>query len=145
MRMNISVPDELAEQVRALDLSISGICQTALRAAVENASHDTELITVKTGEDYNITKGFYGQWLVAPHPEDTGTEWSGFPAGAYWGVARTKKGRIAVYTAHCDEHWAGRLEDFDSLGDALSSELPEDIFDMAASALGEDYVIMLDI
>ncbi|MFD9651761.1 type II toxin-antitoxin system CcdA family antitoxin [Streptomyces mirabilis] len=38
MRMNISVPDELAEQVRARDLPISSICQDALREAVE--SHD---------------------------------------------------------------------------------------------------------
>lgn len=37
MRMNISVPDKLAEQVRGLDLPISGICQKALGAAVEDA------------------------------------------------------------------------------------------------------------
>lgn len=37
MRMNISVPDELAEQVRAHDLPISAICQEALRKAVERA------------------------------------------------------------------------------------------------------------
>jgi hypothetical protein len=34
MRMNISVPDELAEQVRERDLPISAICQRALREAV---------------------------------------------------------------------------------------------------------------
>ena len=34
MRMNISVPDDLAEQVRARDLPISSICQDALREAV---------------------------------------------------------------------------------------------------------------
>ncbi|WP_416978676.1 type II toxin-antitoxin system CcdA family antitoxin [Streptomyces sp. T028] len=33
--MNISVPDELAEQVRARDLPISAICQDALRKAVD--------------------------------------------------------------------------------------------------------------
>lgn len=37
MRMNISVPDDLAEQVRALDLPISGICQRALGEAVTAA------------------------------------------------------------------------------------------------------------
>lgn len=36
MRMNISVPDELAEQVRARDLPISAICQRALSAAVRD-------------------------------------------------------------------------------------------------------------
>jgi hypothetical protein len=34
MRMNISVPDELAEEVRQRDLPISAICQRALREAV---------------------------------------------------------------------------------------------------------------
>ncbi|MEE1941708.1 type II toxin-antitoxin system CcdA family antitoxin [Streptomyces sp. TRM 70361] len=38
MRMNISVPDALAEQVRARDLPISAICQEALRDAVERAA-----------------------------------------------------------------------------------------------------------
>ena len=33
--MNISVPDELADQVRARDLPISSICQDALRKAVD--------------------------------------------------------------------------------------------------------------
>lgn len=37
MRMNISVPDELAEQVRKFDLPISAVCQKALGAAVEKA------------------------------------------------------------------------------------------------------------
>jgi hypothetical protein len=36
-RMNISVPDEIAGQVRAYDLPISSICQEALRKAVERA------------------------------------------------------------------------------------------------------------
>lgn len=35
MRMNISVPDGLAEQVRARNLPISSICQDALRMAVD--------------------------------------------------------------------------------------------------------------
>lgn len=38
MRMNISVPDELADQVRTRNLPTSSICQDALREAVE--THD---------------------------------------------------------------------------------------------------------
>lgn len=34
MRMNISVPDDLAEQARARKLPISAICQDALRLAI---------------------------------------------------------------------------------------------------------------
>jgi hypothetical protein len=45
MRMNISVPDDLAEQVRARDLPISSICQDALRKAVELAEKKEQIMT----------------------------------------------------------------------------------------------------
>lgn len=45
MRMNISVPDDLAEQVRARDLPISSICQDALRQAVELAEKKERTMT----------------------------------------------------------------------------------------------------
>ncbi|MER6355680.1 type II toxin-antitoxin system CcdA family antitoxin [Streptomyces sp. NPDC001634] len=45
MRMNISVPDELAEQVRARDLPISSICQDALRKAVDLAEKKEQIMT----------------------------------------------------------------------------------------------------
>lgn len=37
MRMNISVPDDLAERVRAHELPISSICQSALKTAADAA------------------------------------------------------------------------------------------------------------
>lgn len=40
MRMNISVPDDLAEQTRAYALPVSKICQAALAAAVADAAKD---------------------------------------------------------------------------------------------------------
>lgn len=45
MRLNISVPDDLAEQVRAHDLPISAICQTALRNEVELAKKKEQIMT----------------------------------------------------------------------------------------------------
>ncbi|MFG2948166.1 type II toxin-antitoxin system CcdA family antitoxin [Streptomyces adustus] len=45
MRMNISVPDELAEQVRARDLPISSICQDALRKAVDLAEKKERIMS----------------------------------------------------------------------------------------------------
>lgn len=45
MRMNISVPDELAEQVRARDLPISSICQDALRKAVDLAEKKEQIMS----------------------------------------------------------------------------------------------------
>lgn len=101
-------------------------------------------ITVETGEDYNITEGFIGRWLVHPDRDETRTGEDGYDAGAYWGVALTQKGRIAAYTAHCNEGFPGSLDDFDTLADA-EDELPADIYAQAASALGEDFVIMRDI
>ncbi|MGW2620346.1 type II toxin-antitoxin system CcdA family antitoxin [Streptomyces sp. NPDC001500] len=43
--MNISVPDELAEQVRARDLPISSICQDALRKAVTLAEKKDQIMS----------------------------------------------------------------------------------------------------
>jgi post-segregation antitoxin (ccd killing protein) len=43
MRMNISVPDALAEQVRTYDLPISAICQKALNTAVRNVERRAAL------------------------------------------------------------------------------------------------------
>jgi hypothetical protein len=45
VRLNISVPDDLAEQVRAHDLPISAICQTALRSEVELAKKKEQIMT----------------------------------------------------------------------------------------------------
>lgn len=45
MRMNISVPDELADQVRARDLPISSICQDALRKAVDAAEKKEQIMS----------------------------------------------------------------------------------------------------
>ena len=41
MRMNISVPDELAAEVRAHSLPVSAICQRALRDALRPVSELT--------------------------------------------------------------------------------------------------------
>jgi post-segregation antitoxin (ccd killing protein) len=43
--MNISVPDELAEQVRTLKIPISETCQRALRKAVEDAQTADALLS----------------------------------------------------------------------------------------------------
>lgn len=40
MRMNISVPDDLAHKSRELALPVSKICQAALAVAIAEAAHD---------------------------------------------------------------------------------------------------------
>ena len=150
MRMNISVPDVLAEQVRTRDLPISAICQDALRTAVEvhdqkeRTMTDMQRITVETGADYDMAETFTGLWLVYPDPDETRTGEENWDAGTYWGVARTQKGQIAVYTAHCNGRSPGHLGVYRSL-EQTKGDVPEDILAMAASALGQKRVIYRDI
>jgi hypothetical protein len=146
--MNISVPGGLAAEVRERDIPISAICQRALGAEVKRLraledSGGMEQITVGVGEP-SVTVGFTGRWLVCPDPDGTRAVEDGYDAGAYWGVALTQKGRIAVYLAHCNDGFPASLKDYDSLDEA-SEDAPADIIAQAASALGEEYVLWRDI
>jgi hypothetical protein len=236
MRMNISVPDTLAEEVRRREVPISAICQRALRDEVarlrelesvndilvyvesEQADPDPttwlgfdegkpmltykrwpvggrlellwvleyeegdepgnptdqitpgspdappiewarnvvreaarsreiargmEKITVDVGEP-SLTVGFTGHWLVEPSLDETRTAEDGYDGGAYWGVALTERGRIAVYTAHCNERWPANLNDYDSLGQA-AEHVPAEIIAHAAAELGETQVLWRNI
>lgn len=143
--MNISVPDELAEQVRTLKIPISETCQRALRNAVESATlRDTSgmsEITVEVG-DPPAKVGFIGRWLIEPDP---GRHTLG---GMYYGVALTQRGRIAVYAAHAARALRAALNDFDSLSEAeKSGALPSEAASVAAGRLAttEDRVIWRDI
>ncbi len=148
MRMNISVPDDLATAVRELELPISAICQHALRSEVVKAravaqGGSMQEITIEVGDPI-LTQGFTGYWLVEPSRDETRTAEEGYDAGAYWGVALTKRGRIAVYTAHRNERWPASLNDYDSL-DQAAGHVPADILARAAAELGETRVLWRDI
>jgi hypothetical protein len=235
MRMNISVPDALAEEVRRRDIAISSVCQRALydevrrlraieeaddilvyveseqtdpdpatwpgfdpakpkliyqrypiagrwepgwvlayeaghepggnpndvftggepgdppiewaRRVVREAAREREQgqgmekITVEVGEP-SLTVGFTGRWLVEP---DTDGTRGGDDAGAYWGVALTQRGRIAVYVAHVNDGWPASLNDYPSLDAAANDGVPEEIIARAAAELGETRVLWRDI
>jgi Post-segregation antitoxin CcdA len=151
-KINVYLPDDLADEVKAHDLPVSAICQAALRKEIEKVKTKEqtgmEEIQVEIGDPRDVgatvTASFIGRWLVEPDSDDTRTGLvdQGYDAGAYWGVALTKRGRIAVYTAHCNDGWPAELHDFDTLDEA---ELPDDILAMAKGELGEEYVIRLDI
>jgi len=102
-----------------------------------------EKITVEVG-DPPLTKGFVGRWLVGPDPDATRTGLEGHDAGAYWGIALTRRGRVAVYVAHCNGRWPAQLTDFDDL-DQAGREVPADIIARAAAELGEQRVLWRDI
>jgi hypothetical protein len=117
-----------------------------VRRSAEERERDRamETITVETGPDYSLTEGFTGRWLVAPERDETRTGENGWDAGVYWGVALTARGRIAVYTAHCNQLYPGVLKSYETFDEA-AKVLPPDITAQAAAELGEDYVIMRDI
>lgn len=100
-----------------------------------------EEITVDVGERA-LTVGFTGRWLVDPDPDETR---GGSNAGAYWGIALTRRGRIAVYTAHVNDRWPAVLQDYDSLDRAANDDVPEHLIVLAAAELGEKRVLRLDI
>ena len=88
------------------------------------------------------TETFWGRWIIAPDPDKTRTIEPGHPEGAYYGVAQTRRGRIAIYAAMSNPLWPGLLDDYDTLADA---QMPEDIRRQAAAALGIREVINRDI
>lgn len=83
MRMNISVPDELAEQVRHHDVPISAICQRALREEVDR------LRLIKDADDILV-------YVESEHADPDPATWPGYdetkptltykrwPAGRRW-------------------------------------------------------------
>ena len=55
------------------------------------------------------TVRFYSEWLVDPKDEKRTSE-EGYDAGIYCGVPCTKRGEIAVYTAHVNDRFDATLE-----------------------------------
>jgi hypothetical protein len=108
-----------------------------------DGTEDLEKITVEVG-DPSLTVGFVGRWLVEPDRDATRTELAGHDAGAFWGVAVTRRRRIAVYVAHSNERWPARLTDYDHL-DQAAADVPADIIARAAGELGEQRVLWRDI
>ncbi|HYJ67764.1 MAG TPA: hypothetical protein VEX15_08875 [Nocardioidaceae bacterium] len=138
---NVDLPDDLAEQVRARELSVSAICARALRDEISHLQTIEQAvgIIVQVGEPA-LDIGFSGRWLVEPDRDKTR---AGPDEGAYWGVALTKRARIAVYRAHVNK--PASLSDYDTLDNATADEVPEEIIAFAKAALGEAHVIWRDI
>ena len=141
--INIDLPEELANKVKAWDLPVSAICQRALRAEISHRQPIEQAvgIIVQVGSPA-VDIGFRGRWLVEPDADKTQ---AGLEEGAYWGVALTKRGRIAVYRAHVNKEWPASLSDYDTLDNAIEDDLPEGIIAMAKKALAEGHVIWRDI
>ena len=93
-----------------------------------------------------MPEGFIGIWLVVPDEDETRTSEKGhYDAGAYWGVALTQRGAIAIYMAHVNDRWPANLNVYASLDEAERNYVPRDILAKAAAALGEERPIWRDI
>lgn len=143
---------ELWEKAEALaGGSVSHLLTEALRRYVEEEERGRregmENIQIELGgpEDTTYTAEFVGEWLLAPNEEETRTTYSGYDAGAYYGVALTRRGKIAVYVQHVNDRWPPYLQTYDSLKEARGDGLPVDILTFAEVAMDEDYVRKLDI
>jgi hypothetical protein len=142
-----SIRARMAETGEPFNVARRNVEAAACQSPVSDESY--ELIEVEVGEDeggstYSYrrrTESFWGRWLIKPDPDTTTTAEHG-PKGAYYGVAQTRRGRIAVYTGMSNPAWRPRLADYDTLAEA---NMPEDIRRLAAEALGIREVIHRDI
>jgi hypothetical protein len=136
--LHIYLPDDLYQEVKDSNLSVSQIAQQAFRRelakkqSADSAIDANELeITMWTGEQTQYTATFMGTWLVAPDPDETRADAGDFDAGAYWGVALLENGDFLVYVAHVNDGWEPGYE---VAGDLEDAELPPNIFVEAALA-----------
>ena len=151
MKATVYLPDDLYDAAKEAELNISGATQECIRKALAMqeaaAKHDADMerIEVEVGEGATAyTAAFVGKWLVAPDEDDTRAAAPPWDAGAYYGIALTRRHRIAVYVAHVNERWPAALNDYDSLDD-VEGDVPPELLAMAARELGDDRPVLLDI
>ena len=134
MRMNISVPDDLAVQVRMQSLPVSAICQRALREEVDRARARAEAASkgferVKVYDSKRERDiAFQGRHVGRSYDRETVEAWL------------TPKGAIAVYDADRQELYV-----YDSYKEFATPDWPEDLIAEVADSLGEKYIEELDI
>jgi hypothetical protein len=149
---------ERAEQsAAAAGRSVSQFVTASLRQFLPpvGSGHDGfEEIRIKVGErvpplpdhpsspaDYSRTEAFTGRWLVAPG-EEACSRFTLQTTGYCYGVALTRRGQIAVWRYHPSALREAALEVSASIQDA---DLPADIRDKAAAALGSENITWRDI
>ena len=76
---------------------------------------------------------------MKPDEDRTRTLTAGKDPGAFYGVALTRKGNIAVYTQHVDGDFDPMFETYPSLEAAEQGGEPGDILTLASFAMGTDY------
>ena len=131
--------------------SISALLTETLRRYVEEEERKERMETIQVelwgaGEEHRkYDAEFVGQWLLYPDEDETRTIEPDYDAGAYYGVALTQKGNIAVYIRHVNDGFAPVLDVYRSLEEAAENGVPGDILAMAGVDLGHGRVRKLDI
>ncbi len=87
---------------------------------------------------------FTGRWLVTPGDEMRSFE-PGSDLEAYYCVAFTRRGKIAVYVAHVNGRFDATLDTYSSFEEAEEHGVPKDILAAARAEVDPDYVEELDI
>ena len=148
-KINVYLPDDLAERVKALGISPSPVCQAALRFAVINQQRlatapDMEEITV---QNKNGAARFIGRWIVVPDRDETrarradGPQWD---PEVYYGIAVTRRRQIALWTCHANERFEPELRVVPHAAH-LRGVIPESLVRTAEYALGPSEPEFLDI
>ena len=139
MRMNISVPDDLGAAVRELKLPYLGDLpeRPARRGRQTRRSRPGHEHAADHHRDRepSVTQGFIGRWLVEPDRDGTRSG-TARDKDSYWGIALTRRGRFAVYVAHRYGRWPARLDDYETIDQALE-HAPRHIIMRAVAELGE--------
>jgi hypothetical protein len=130
--------------------SLSWLVADALRRYIEaekRKEEGMETIEVPLGGYNDPTRrvAFEGRWLVEPDPYGTRTTEPHYDAGAYWGVALTKRGNVAVWCGHVNDGFDATLDHYRSFEQAEEDGVPGDILAMAAAEIHDGYVQKLDI
>jgi hypothetical protein len=155
--VTIYLPYDLEAQVRDAGVSLSPVCQEALREEIRRVqaqnkvSKGMEPLTIKpwrddSGEIYEAE--FVGTWLVFSDPDESRADQSDYQkadwdAGAYWRIALTASKNIRICTAHCNDRWAPSYQVVDSIDDV--TDIPHSLRAAAAVQLGENFVVRLDV
>jgi hypothetical protein len=131
--------------------SLAGVVAAALRSYLpeqQRRSQNVETITVDVGHGSLadlVPTSFEGRWLIPPDDDNRSTE-PDADAGACYGVAVTKRGKIALYCYHVNARWQPTLEVYDDLDQAVAEgDLPELMAAEAAKELGQYRPVVLDI
>jgi hypothetical protein len=131
--------------------SLSALIAEALRRYVEQ-EEQKERMGMESIEiefwgpgDIPYQAEFVGRWLLWPDEWETRTGEPGYDAGAYYGVALTQRGNIAVYVRHVNDGFAPILQTYKSFEEAESEGMPGDILAIAAAEIHDGYVQKLDI